>query len=64
MYLISIETKTMAFYNPNGMLDPAAEIASILEHLALQLRDGELGHGRLYDTNGNAVGTYLYQDLS
>jgi len=60
MFSLTIHAENDAFYNPDGVLDPAAEIASILEALCLQLRDGSLGSGPLYDTNGNKVGGYRY----
>lgn len=66
MFSLSIACGNDAFYNPDGALDPAAEIASILEVLARKLREdgGRVGTGPLFDTNGNSVGGYRYEDAS
>jgi hypothetical protein len=55
-YTIKINCGNAAFYNPEDDHDPAAEVASILERLALHLRDGNVGATNLHDTNGNVVG--------
>lgn len=55
--VITINCDNAAFYNPDERHDPAAELASILErYCSHNLRDGTI-EARLFDTNGNSVGT-------
>lgn len=55
-FRVEIDCDGAAFYNPEGGHDPAAEIASILEHFTVhRLREG-ITDSPLFDTNGNRVG--------
>ena len=55
-FRLEINCDNAAFYNPDGKHDPCAEVASILEGLAQDLRDGSESPKRLLDSNGNTVG--------
>ena len=56
-YRIEIECDNDAFLNPDGVLDPCAEVASILRHLCRDHLELGYEHGTsLFDTNGNRVG--------
>ena len=58
MFRLEISTDNAAFHDDT---DPSAEVSRILGRLAARLGElTEADKGKLYDINGNTVGTWTY----
>jgi len=62
MFTLTIHASNADFYNSDGNLNPAAALASIIEALERLRRDGVRGEGKLYDTHGDLVGCYQFEE--